>query len=333
MDEILVKYVIGEATPGEEEQVAAWLKENNTNEKYLAHFRLIWETSKTLEAESLLDEETAWLEFVQLRDSIQPDKMLYPDKEPVQPVYQKEKREGSSQWMQMAAVWMLISGLAVLLYTQLYPAKPEWLTLQSYDTVKIDTLSDGSVITLNKNSVALYLDKFIGNTREMKLVSGEAFFDIAHNPEKPFIVHVNDAKVSVLGTSFNIRNNEDKAEVIVETGIVEVSRKNVIVKLRPAEKADINYHTDELNKGVATDQFYNYFRTKEFVANKTPLWRIVQVLNDVYKVDIRIPDQALANRQLTTTLRLGSLDPILDVLALAFNARILHETDHIIIRY
>jgi transmembrane sensor len=357
MDERLIKYVIGEATPLEQEQVHAWLKENKSNEKRLSHFRLIWETSKTLQAESSLDQETAWLEFVQLRNRQKTgnhhqvkelyadhsgsdlldhhsgiaNKGIYPDAGHA-PLVHKMETGIPLKMMQIAAVCILVSGLAFLLYSKLYPAKPELLTLQSHDTVKTDTLSDGSVIVLNKNSVAQCPQQFTGSTREIRLISGEAFFNIVHNRKKAFIVHINDATVKVLGTSFNIRKNKEKAEVIVETGIVEVSRKRVVLKLRPTEKADIYYHTDELKKGITTDRFYNYYRTKEFVANKTPLWRIVQVLNDVYKVDIRVPDRALANRQLTTTLRLGSLDPILNHLAIAFNARIVHEADHIIIR-
>lgn len=326
MDEILVKFVIGEATAAEEQQVLAWTKENKANEKYLEHFRLIWETSKTLQQESTLDEELSWQEFKQLRSDREHDQIGAKNERPVYTL-----KKGKS-WMQIAATWAVILGAALFLFSRYFPAEPELLTLQSFDTVKSDTLSDGSVITLNKNSRAEYPAKFTGNTREMKLLSGEAFFDIAHDRKKPFIVHVKDAAVRVLGTSFNIRNSPDQAEVIVETGIVEVSRKKVIVRLKPAEKAEINYRTDELKKSINPDQFYNYYRTKEFVANKTPLWRIVEVLNDVYKVNIQVPDRALANRQLTTTLRLGSLDPILDIIAIAFNAQIVHEADKIIIR-
>lgn len=326
MEEILIKYVIGEATAAEEEQVSGWLKENKSNEQQLEHFRLIWETSKTLQPESTLDEEVSWQEFKALIDEAQADA------KPDLTAGKMQKQKTPVRWMQMAAVWVLIAGAALVWFTQYYQARPDLITLQSYDTVKTDTLADGSIITLNKNSVAVYPEKFTGNTREMKLLSGEAFFNIAHNREQPFIVHINDAAVRVVGTSFNIRNNQKKAEVIVETGIVEVSRKKVIIRLRPTEKVDIDYGTGKFKKGITKDTFYNYYRTKEFVALKTPLWRVVEVLNEVYKVDIQIPDQVLANRKLTTTLRLGSLDPILEVIAIAFNAHIVHEGDKIIIQ-
>jgi len=328
MDEILVKYVTGEASSSEIELVTRWIKESKSNEQYFAHFKLIWETSKSLQIESNLDEEVCWEEFKQLAENAKGRS----EEDAGQPVLQINTRTGYRYWMQIAAVWALIAGAGVLLFTWFHPAKPELLTLQSFDTVKTDTLADGSVITLNKNSVAVYPDNFTGNTREMKLISGEAFFSIAHNREKPFIVHINDAAVKVVGTSFNIRNTDVKAEVIVETGIVEVTRKKVLIRLTPTEKVDIDYRTGELKKGATRDNFYNYYRTKEFVANKTPLWRVVQVLSDVYKVNIQIPDQAIANRTLTTTLRLGSLDPILEIIATTFKVHIIHEPDQIIIR-
>ncbi|HTF29435.1 MAG TPA: FecR domain-containing protein [Flavitalea sp.] len=83
------------------------------------------------------------------------------------------------------------------------------------------TLPDGTKIWLNADTKIQYPKKFSGNTREVYL-SGEAFFEVAKNPGKPFIIHLANGTVKVLGTSFNIRayDNEKFIEASVATGKV-----------------------------------------------------------------------------------------------------------------
>ncbi|MES2893766.1 MAG: FecR domain-containing protein [Bacteroidota bacterium] len=82
-------------------------------------------------------------------------------------------------------------------------------------------LADGSKIWLNADSKIQYPEVFDGNTREVYL-NGEAFFEVAKNPAKPFIIHLANGTVRVLGTSFNIRayDNEKAVETSVATGKV-----------------------------------------------------------------------------------------------------------------
>lgn len=327
MDELLAKYMIGEATPAEMELVVQWVKESEYNKKYFAHFKLIWETSKELKTESKIDVAASWEEFKKIRQNATQQSAVAQ-----QPGAVIRPLNGTFRWMKIAAIWVSVVGIAGLIYTFWYSGEPKLITLQSYNTITTDTLSDGSVITLNKNSVITYPEEFTGNTRSVRLINGEAFFSIAHDHSKPFLVHLNDAVVKVVGTSFNISNNKTAAEIIVETGIVEVIREKVIIRLKPTEKAAIDYKSGAVTRGLSKDNFYNYYRTKEFVANQTPLWRVVEVLNAVYQVNIQIPDQALANRTLTTTLRLGALEPNLELIATTFKVQIVHQAGKIIIR-
>jgi transmembrane sensor len=101
-------------------------------------------------------------------------------------------------------------------------------------------LADGSKIWLNAESKLSYPDVFDGNTREVYL-TGEAFFDIAPNPKKPFIVHFNAGSVHVLGTSFNVRAYENEAvQTSVRTGKVAF-----IPKRKQGEKQDTIYITPD----------------------------------------------------------------------------------------
>ncbi|MCR6718728.1 MAG: FecR family protein [Chitinophagaceae bacterium] len=77
-------------------------------------------------------------------------------------------------------------------------------------------LADGSKVWLNADSKIQYPARFTGNTREVFL-NGEAFFDIEKNPEKPFIIHLTNGTIRVLGTSFNVKAYD--GETIVETSV------------------------------------------------------------------------------------------------------------------
>ncbi|HEU4470798.1 MAG TPA: FecR domain-containing protein [Flavisolibacter sp.] len=88
-------------------------------------------------------------------------------------------------------------------------------------TRSIITLADGSKVWLNADSKLQYPTAFEGNTREVWL-SGEAFFDVTKNKQRPFIIHLKKGTVKVLGTSFNIKayDNASKVETSVSTGRV-----------------------------------------------------------------------------------------------------------------
>ena len=82
------------------------------------------------------------------------------------------------------------------------------IAVRAGDEQVLVALNDGSRVTLNNNAELRYPEKFRGDKREV-LLSGEAFFEVERNPEKPFTINIEDmAIVEVLGTSFNIRSEE-----------------------------------------------------------------------------------------------------------------------------
>ncbi|THU40233.1 DUF4974 domain-containing protein [Niastella caeni] len=95
-------------------------------------------------------------------------------------------------------------------------------------------LPDGSKIWLNADSKIKYPASFTGHLREVYL-NGEAFFDVAKDPKKPFIIHLNKGTVKVLGTSFNVRayDNEKLIETSVATGRVAFIPDRSTAKQQP----------------------------------------------------------------------------------------------------
>lgn len=318
MDELLVKYMLGEAKPEEITAVDEWLKTSDDNRRYFEQFKMIWKMGALLKNESRLDPDQSWQAFKQ-KVHVQAG-----ETKPANPFV-------SRRWLSIAAMWLVLFGAIAIAYTLFRTKEVKMLVADSGNEVKIDTLADGSVITLNKHSVVTYPDRFTGDTREIKLNKGEAFFNIAHNKAKPFLIHVNDATVRVVGTSFNIKYGQDTTRVIVETGVVQVIRAKVKVSLKPKERADID-RSGNIKKSVNDDNFYNYYRTHKIVADKTPLWRVAEILSEAYGIKINVPDRRLAVRTLNTTLDLTSLDANLRVIAETFNVQAVRRGNQIIIQ-
>src|SRR5687767_13050059 len=146
----------------------------------------------------------------------------------------------------VAAMLVLLAGLGIGAYKifinpkSATPVQGNLVQKQNAKGVKSTIeLADGSKIWLNADSKVQYPALFNGNTREVYL-NGEAFFDIAKNPSKPFIIHLSNGTVRVLGTSFNIKayDNEPVVETSVATGKVAF-----IPRLKNNRKADTVFLT------------------------------------------------------------------------------------------
>ena len=317
-DDLLVKYMLGEASPGESAQVEEWLAEGEENRAYYHGLQRVWEASRSLASTSEVDTDAAWQ---RLRTRIHGGGQ--------EAVVRPVRRLG---WWRVAALFVLIIGAAILTYTLVNREAPvQELSLRTTDKPLSDTLSDGSVVMLNKNSVITYPSRFKEDTRTIAL-QGEAFFSVTPNKEKPFVVQVNDVTIKVVGTSFNVRSEEGETEVIVETGVVQVTRAGKTVELRPKEKVSIEPTDTALVKEAEPEELYNYYRTREFVCDNTPLWKLVDVLSEAYNARIVIDRPSLRGLPLTATFNNESLDQVLEVISLTFGITVTREGDTIHLR-
>lgn len=108
-------------------------------------------------------------------------------------------------------------------------------------------LPDGSKVWLNSASTLRFPALFSGNTREVEL-SGEAYFDVAKNPDKPFKVVTKDQIVEVLGTQFNINSYSDEETIkttLIE-GSVKIIYKNRVVLLSPGQQFQPNMNSSKV---------------------------------------------------------------------------------------
>jgi len=288
------------------------MKENETNQEYYNQFKKIWDQSRALASGSSVDVDKAWEIFQnRIAGQNEPAKILKP----------------RFSWLRVAASIILVAGLGIAAFMLVNKnIAPKEMVAQTGQNVLIDTLSDGSVITLNKRSAITYPSKFKGNTRAIAL-KGEAFFNVAPDKKRPFIISVNDVRVTVVGTSFNIKSENGNTEVVVESGVVRVTRSGNSVELNAGEKVVMHANDSIASKEAVDEKLYNYYRTKEFVCDETPLWKLVQVLNEAYDAKIIIGRKELNNMQITTTFYNESLEKVLEVIHLTLDITVIKKED------
>jgi transmembrane sensor len=295
--------------------VKKWIADDVSNQKYFDQFKLIWDSSKQLAAQSTVDENKAWQKFqsrIHIRNEAIPLKKKFP-------------------WMRIAAAAALLISVGLITYLLLgKQGATNEREILAQQTVVNDTLPDGSMVTLNKRAFLFYKEK-PGKTREVRL-KGEAFFNVVPDKKKPFIIQANDVIVTVVGTSFYVKAGNGITEIVVETGIVQVTRNDKTIELRPGEKTTVSDSDSILVEKEVTDKLHNYYRSKEFVCDNTPLWKLVEVLNEAYDTNIVIANDELKDLRLNVPFINESLDQVLNVVSLTLRIKVTRDGDQIILQ-
>ena len=238
------------------------------------------------------------------------------------------------KFVQVAAMLIITIGIGFASY-QVYIDKIapyQSIASQLNETGKSITLADGSKITLNGESKLVFPREFKGNERRVQL-TGEAFFDIAKNPESPFIISVNNAEVKVLGTSFNIKASNDQVEVLVETGKVQFSITKEPGKHLILKKGDFGVlQKNELEKVAMRDENYLSWKTQKMVFKNTYLGEVAKVIDRTYHVEIQFQDTGIMKLPIHTTFNQTPLDEVLENLCLPFNLTYKKSGNQIIIK-
>tara|TARA_R110002096_G_scaffold419079_3_gene623518 strand:- start:1912 stop:2904 length:993 start_codon:yes stop_codon:yes gene_type:complete len=189
-------------------------------------------------------------------------------------------------------------------------------------------LSDGSIVWLKSDSKLTYPDEFAQNSREVHL-EGEAFFDVFRDENRPFIIHTQDLITKVLGTSFNVKDYKKGTDKAVEvlTGSVQVSlnrksgsQESVVLKSR--EKINLNKAKSSGAEVLKKDiQVVLPESTKELKFEEASVNEIIEKLNLVHGVKIRVKNQKLNTCRLTADLSFEKLDVCLEIISRALNAK------------
>jgi len=160
-------------------------------------------------------------------------------------------------------------------------------------------LPDGTKVCLNAGSRLVYPDNFAGKTREV-LLAGEAYFEVSHDPNHPFVVQVSDLRIKVLGTKFNI--SAYPTDLVIETvlaeGKVTLEQNNAGIfdrklELLPDQLASFDKNSQHMEVKRVNAANYSVWTKGILQFEHTDLLRITDRLERYYNISFEYDDQQL----------------------------------------
>ena len=319
MDDLIGKLLAGEATVREQEEVEAWLRANESNRKYFEQVKTIFDKAASNAIQQQFDTDAAWRKVKGKLNGTRTRRIGLLDNE---------------YWstLRIAAGIMIFVTVGIFAYRYLTP-EIETIAIVSDKTTIQDTLPDGSTAFLNKKSQISYEYNPRKKTRKVKL-KGEAFFDVKHEEEKPFIIETEEVLIRDLGTTFNVKAypESNNVEVIVETGEVQIyTLSDDGILLKAGEKGFYDKTLKAFSKIEKIDTNGLAYKTRVFSFNNTDLQSVVEMLNNIYDSKITLANKALSNCHVTVNFNNDNLDLVVEILAETLNLKVTRHKDEIIL--
>jgi ferric-dicitrate binding protein FerR (iron transport regulator) len=236
-------------------------------------------------------------------------------------------------WIKIAASLLLIVLFSGVLYYYWYPSFSENQQIAESSSAVVPNfiaLPDGSTVVLNAGSALDYPMVFSGKAREVSL-NGEAYFDIAHDNEHPFIVHTGKLTTTVLGTAFNIRAYADQSDIIVTVtrGKVKVSDdKKVLGIINPDQQITFNRSQEQTEQKVVDVQSVTSWMEKDIYFDDITIGHALVQLEKRFGISIRLSNENIRNCRFTATFVKGEdIGQILRILCDFNNATLVDAGD------
>lgn len=311
---LIAKKLTGEATGAEIQELEQWAGQSAENHAALTEAEELWLDSDQLFNMPKFDTARGWEKVSARMDA------------PVA-VAPTGKRVMFSPWIKttIAAAAVLLIGFFIV------------NTIQSLGDTEIIAangnkevvLPDNTVVTLYKGSTLSYNRSFDNKLREVTL-TGDAFFDVARNEEKPFVISAGGVDVKVLGTSFYTKSGAD-AYVAVVTGKVQMSKKHngqARLILTPGETGTL--HNGSLVEELTDVNDLMYWKTGSIKFEDVALEQLVGRLDKIFAEEIRLSEnlpEEIRNQVININFVQQSLPEMLEELCLVSKCQ-LKQTDN-----
>ncbi len=319
-DELLMKYLTGNLTAEESETIRLSIEAEPANREYLEQ---IWRSSGSIREFQSIDAAKDWSSLRERFGFSEQPKEHHPS---------RQIRRMTFRIMRVAALILLVFASAFMIYYYTGNgrlSKMDWITLYASGQREEITLPDGSKVSLNTGSRLAYPAEFKGLKRTVKL-EGEAFFDVARNEEKTFIVIVADeASTEVLGTSFHLKEDTGRRRVFLNvlTGKVAFypkGKKKQALVLGKDEHAE--YHNGHIQQQVSFELNFLSWKTRTLIFDNAPLPQVLKQLGKHYDKEFHIMNTELDTLSLTGTYNNQKIDDVLEEISLVLDIAF-EETD------
>lgn len=287
-DDIIVKYIAGEAEQHEVLMVEEWVKESESNAKLFNHYKTLWNSSAAAKNEIQVDTDAAW-EKVSAK------------------IHNKTEAKGrvvrmNTRWLAAASVALLV-GLTIFVFNTRSAEQP-LLTSTAGAEMQQLKLSDGSLISVQNGSIS-YPANFDKNHRKVILNKGKVFFDVASDKSRPFEITAGATTITVLGTEFEVNTDSINTRLLVKEGKVRFNTPKGELVLTAGMGAIYSHKDNTLRPENLKNNNVFAYTTGELKFNNQPLSDVVEDLNRYYgKEIIKLDSEGLGNCRITTQFNL-----------------------------
>lgn len=298
--ELIIAHFKKDTNQQEETELRCWLEKDN-NRSLFIEFSSLWE------------------EIRRESDSYQPDTKYYWKQLETKMNQKKEKSFVSLYKYKItvaAASLLLIISASASFFIGTKQSQPT-ISAQTYTALNGKSqivLPDGSTVWINKGSTLTYETSFLTN-RNIQL-KGEALFKVAKNNEYPFIVNVDDIRVKVTGTKFNVQayDKSPQVKVALLEGKVSVITDYQEKEMSPGEIASFNKRSKMLSINKDDVAFESFWADSCYTFKAQKLGHICKYLERWYNTDISL-DPSIAGNVYTFTITDEPLETILQIMS------------------
>ena len=372
INQLISSYLLGRSSEEESVQLEKWLQADPRHQEFLNHFAKKKEFSHLFRQYMTIDEEQAWQVFEQ--QTIHAKQRLLPLSPRFYRIaavilillvggafwYHREYTRVTppviTEEVQLAMVQSRESGRAGADIVSSFTSREQVISQEECDLYHVDedfvehleeakrittrhdkeywvTLDDGTLVHLNYNSRLIYPEKF-GDRRDV-ILDGEAYFMVAKDKRRKFVVHTPQGDIKVYGTEFNVntRKDEEAVSVVLVNGSVSfVSSAGNEMMMQPGQELTA-VDTQLLVTSIDTAP-YVAWNTGLFVFKNSTLEYIMDVLSQWYGIhQVNYADDSLRSICFTGNLkRYGNIDRILEAIMLACDLKIQLSDDTITIQ-
>jgi ferric-dicitrate binding protein FerR (iron transport regulator) len=321
-ENLLSRYLSGELGPEEERSFLEELERDASLKDQAEEYRKIWESVGSVSESVSYDMDAEWSRM-----------------EPRLPGFSRATKKDAPGKVRslvyytyrIAAVLVLGVVLSLSWFYMTNRAGMEKVVARD-EAVEV-MLDDGTQLIVNRNSNVRYSKNFQSAERRVYL-SGEAWFDVARDSTRPFVIEAGDALVEVLGTSFNVNAYKDSpvVEITVESGLVALSAKDQqedLIVMKAGSAGTYHKTQKELTLVASSNPNNISWKTRELYFEDSSLGEVLGLLRHVYGADLVIDNPALESCEITVTFKDQSLEAVLKVLEMTLDLEITRSGDEI----
>lgn len=315
IDTLIGKDLAGEISAEEKTILTRWTESSDDNKSYYEHFKTLFDKSLDLKHTEIFDTDVAWEKLkAKVKNQNQSKKTIH------------------FTWRIAASIALLIT-VGFFIYQKFLTPQQKTTLLANTNPVE-NILPDGTEVFMNKNTTVEYVYDRVKKIRKTKL-KGEAYFNIAEKENQQFLLEVNSLLIQDIGTAFNVKAypDSDTVEIYVESGeVIFYTSLDSGLHLSANETGYYHVTSGRFSKVIASNENMLAYKTQIFVFDNTRVDEIVDLINEVYDVKLKLEKKEIGNCRITATFKHETIDIIAEILATVLNLTLEKTKDEITLK-